>query len=59
MDEYCLPEEVKKQHDLECVSLGLRRETERYFGCLKAKAELYRNRDLVKQLQEKNPQDFK
>jgi hypothetical protein len=57
MDEYCLPEDVKKRHDAECVSLGLNRETERFFRCRKSKAELYRNRELLMQLQERDQQE--
>jgi hypothetical protein len=59
MDVYCLPADVKKQHDLECVSLGFDRETDRYFRCRKSKAEIYRNRDLLEQLQEKSTEDSK
>jgi hypothetical protein len=53
MDEHCLPANVSKQHDSECVSVGLNRETERYFNCRKSKAELYRNRALLEKMQEK------
>jgi hypothetical protein len=58
MDEYCLSEDVKKQHDAECVSLGLHRETEQYLRCRTSKAELYRNRELLKRLQEKSTTGF-
>jgi hypothetical protein len=54
MDEHCLPADVSKQHDSECVSVGLNRETERYFTCRKSKAELYRNRELLEKRQEKS-----
>jgi hypothetical protein len=54
MDEYCLPADVNKQHDAECVSVGINRETERYITCRRSKAELYRNRELLEKMQEKS-----
>jgi hypothetical protein len=54
MDEFCLPDDMKRQHDAECMSLGVAHDTERYFTCRKSKAELYRNNDLLKQIMERD-----
>jgi hypothetical protein len=53
MDLSCIPDAIRMQHDAECVSFGLKWESEAYFTCRQVKAEQYQATEALKLMQKK------
>jgi hypothetical protein len=54
---YCVPEQIKVQHDSECVAFGLERDTDGYFSCRMFMAEQFREAEVFKLLQGKTAEE--